>query len=139
MTDERKRQLLDLALDAEPFDVHNHIRIVDVDDGWAKVELEIHPESLNRWGIPHGGILFTLSDVACGMSILTVRAEACVTVNGTIDCINAGPTAGKLIATGRVRKVGGKMAFCDSEIRDDNGKLITTGHTVMYFTGVQLP
>lgn len=138
MTDERKRQLLDLALDAEPFDVHNHIRIVDVDDGWAKVELEIHPESLNHWGIPHGGILFTLSDVACGMSILTVRAEACVTVNGTIDCINAGPTSGKLTAIGKVRKVGGKMAFCDSEIFDDSGKLITAGHTVMYFTGTKL-
>ena len=138
MTNERKQRLLKLAAESEPFDIHNHIRIVDVDDGWAKVELEIHPESLNRWGIPHGGILFTLSDVACGMSILTVRAEACVTVNGTIDCINAGPTSGKLTAIGKVRKVGGKMAFCDSEIFDDSGKLITAGHTVMYFTGTKL-
>ncbi len=138
MTDEGKQQLLQLALDSEPFDRHNHVKIVDVDDGWAQVEVEIHPETLNRWGIPHGGILFTLSDVACGMAILTVRTEACVTVNGTIDCISAGPTSGRLIATGRVRKVGGKMAFCDSEIHDDAGRLITTGHTVMYFTGRQL-
>ena len=36
------------------------------------------------------------------------------------------------------RKVGGKMAFCDSEIFDDSGKLITAGHTVMYFTGTKL-
>ena len=127
-----------MALDSEPFDRHNHVKIVDVDDGWAQVEVEIHPETLNRWGIPHGGILFTLSDVACGMAILTVRTEACLTVNGTIDCISAGPTSGRLIATGRVRKVGGKMAFCDSEIHDDAGRLITTGHTVMYFTGRQL-
>ena len=52
MTNERKQCLLKLAAESEPFDIHNHIRIVDVDDGWAKVELEIHPESLNRWGIP---------------------------------------------------------------------------------------
>lgn len=138
MTDERKQQLLDLALDSEPFDVHNHVKIVAVDDGWAQVEVEIHPETLNRWGIPHGGILFTLSDVACGMAILTTRMEACVTVSGTIDCVNAGPASGKLIATGRVQKAGGKLVFCDSEIRDETGKLITTGHTVMYFTGKQL-
>ena len=56
MTDERKQQLLNLALDSEPFDVHNHVKIVAVDDGWAQVEVEIHPETLNRWGIPHGGI-----------------------------------------------------------------------------------
>ena len=35
-------------------------------------------------------------------------------------------------------KAGGKLVFCDSEIRDETGKLITTGHTVMYFTGKQL-
>lgn len=28
MTDERKQQLLNLALDSEPFDVHNHVKIV---------------------------------------------------------------------------------------------------------------
>ena len=59
--------------------MHNHVKIVAVDDGWAQVEVEIHPETLNRWGTPHGGILFTLSDVACGMAILTTRMEACVT------------------------------------------------------------
>ena len=52
MTDERKQQLLNLALDSEPFDVHNHVKIVAVDDGWAQVEVEIHPETLNRWGTP---------------------------------------------------------------------------------------
>ena len=111
MTDERKQQLLNLALDSEPFDVHNHVKIVAVDDGWAQVEVEIHPET---------------------------RMEACVTDSGTIDCVNAGPASGKLIATGRVQKAGGKLVFCDSEIRDETGKLITTGHTVMYFTGKQL-
>lgn len=135
MTDERKRQYMELARDAEPFDRHNHVQIVDVDDGWARVELDIHPETLNRWGIPHGGILFTISDVACGMAILTVRPESCVTVNGSLDFISAAPSSGKISAIGRVRKVGGKMAFCDSEIVDESGKLIATGHTVMYFTG----
>lgn len=138
MTDERRNELMALAREGEPFDIHNHVSIVDVGDGWAKVELDIHPETLNRWGIPHGGILFTLSDVACGMAILTVRAESCVTVSGTIDCLSAGPTSGRIIATGRVRKVGGRMAFCDSELHDETGKLITTGHTVMYFTGQTL-
>lgn len=138
MTDEKKQQLLKLALDAEPFDRHNHVQIVDVDDGWAKVELDIHPETLNRWGIPHGGILFTISDVACGMAILTVRPESCVTVNGSLDFLNAAPATGKLTAIGRVNKVGGKMAYCESEVRDESGKLITTGHTVMYFTGQTL-
>lgn len=135
MTDEKRQALMDFALDSEPFDRHNHVHIVDVGDGWAKVELDIHLETLNRWGTPHGGILFTIADVACGMAILTVRAETCVTVNGSLDYLNAAPSSGKLIATGRVNKVGGKLAYCESEVRDESGKLITTGHTVMCFTG----
>ena len=140
MTEERRQKLLHSAEGpgAEPFSQYNHMKVTAVDDGTATVELELQPDSLNCWGTPHGGILFTLSDVACGMAILTTRMEACVTVSGTIDCVNAGPASGKLIATGRVQKAGGKLVFCDSEIRDETGNLITTGHTVMYFTGKQL-
>ena len=38
-----KAKLMALAENAEPFDIHNHIRIVDVDDGVSVVELDIHP------------------------------------------------------------------------------------------------
>ena len=138
MTPELKAKLLRYANECEPFTAHNHIEITDIGEGSSRVELHLTCESMNRWGQPHGGILFTLSDVACGMAILTTRMEACVTVSGTIDCVNAGPSSGKLIATGRVRKAGSKLVFCDSEIRDEAGKLITTGHTVMCFTGKQL-
>ena len=34
--------------------------------------------------------------------------------------------------------VGGKTAFCESEIHDEAGKLIASGHSVMYFTGGDL-
>ena len=41
----------------------------------------------------------------------------------------------KVIATGRVTKMGGKLAYCDSELRDEAGTLIATGRAVMCFTG----
>ena len=130
-----KEKLMALAKDAEPFDVHNHFRIVDVDDGVGVVELDIHPESLNIWGTPHGGLLYTLSDVACGCAVLTLRPESHVTANGSMDYLNAAPTSGKVIATGRVRKMGGRLCYCDSELRDEAGNLIATGRAVMCFTG----
>ena len=37
MTDERKQQLLNLALDSEPFDVHNHVKIVAVEPASSPV------------------------------------------------------------------------------------------------------
>ena len=138
MNEQIKQLILAAARDIEPFDKHNHIYLIGVEEGMAQVGLDIHPESLNRWGMPHGGLLFTLCDVASGIAVLTVRSESCVTLNGAIDFITAGPSQGKLIATGRTKKVGGKTAFCESEIHDETGKLIASGHSVMYFTGGEL-
>ena len=99
MNEQIKQLILAAARDIEPFDKHNHIYLIGVEEGMAQVGLDIHPESLNRWGMPHGGLLFTLCDVASGIALLTVRPESCVTLNGAIDFIAAGPSQGKLIAT----------------------------------------
>lgn len=138
MTNERKENIKHFINDHEPFIQHNHIRVVDVDDGMAVVELEMHPESLNRWNSPHGGLLFTLGDMAAGTATLTVRQESCMTLNASINYIAAVGDAKKLIATGRIRQSGGKVSFCDVDICDETGRLAARLSTVMYFTGKKL-
>ena len=138
MTNERKENIKHFINDHEPFIQHNHIRVVDVDDGMAVVELEMHPESLNRWDSPHGGLLFSLGDMAAGTATLTVRQESCMTLNASINYIAAVGDAKKLIATGRIRQSGGKVSFCDVDICDEAGRLAARLSTVMYFTGKNL-
>ena len=66
MTPELKEKLLRYANEKEPFTAHNHIRVCDIDEGSSRLELDLTEQSLNRWGQPHGGVLFTLADDACG-------------------------------------------------------------------------
>lgn len=139
MTETLKRQLLAFGNEAEPFIAHNHIRITDLADGTATVTLMLEQDSLNRWHTPHGGVLFTMADVANGMAVLTLRQESCVTVNATIDFIAAADAGQTLTAVGRVRQMGGKVCFCTTEIHDEGGKLIARLNSVMYFTGRALP
>lgn len=75
MTNELKEKLLAYGTRAEPFTVHNHIRVTDLQDGEARVELTLQPESLNRWGTAHGGILFALADITdeTGRLLATLR------------------------------------------------------------------
>ena len=94
--------------------------------------------SLNRWGGAHGGILFSLCDVATGMAIMSVRQEKVVTVNASIDYLAAASAGSTLTAVGRVDRVGGKLAFCTAEITDETGKVVVRSHTVMCFTGKKL-
>lgn len=137
MTEELRQKLLRSARTpgTDPFSQNNHVRVVDVDDGSATVELTLEPDSLNRWGTPHGGVLFTMADIAAGTALLTRRQEAVVTVSSTMEFLSAASGAGTLRAVGRVEKAGGHLGFARTEIWDEEGRLIAVMHTVMSFTG----
>ena len=139
MTEEIRKGLLEFCNRKEPFLTHNHMYATDLTDGTATVVLPMHTESLNRWGGAHGGLLFSLCDVAMGMSIMTLRQETMVTVNATIDYLSAAPAGSTLTAVGRVDRIGGKLAFASAEVRDQTGKLMVQSHCVMCFTGKALP
>ena len=139
MTPELKAKLLRYANECEPFTAHNHIEITDIGEGRSRVELHLTCESLNRWGGAHGGILFSLCDVAMGMAIMTLRQEMVVTVNATIDYLSAAAAGSTLTTVGRVDRLGGKLAFCSAEMTDETGKVIVRAHCVMCFTGRALP
>ena len=139
MTKQLYNQLMASGTDCEPFLTHNYMRTADLDDGTATVTLPMHTESLNRWGGAHGGILFSLCDVAMGMAIITLRQEMVVTVNATIDYLAAAAAGSILTAVGKVDRLGGKLAFCSAETTDETGKVIVRAHCVMCFTGKALP
>ena len=138
MTEELKKKLLDFSNSREPFLTHNHMYTADLSDGCATVVLPMCEDSLNRWGGAHGGILFSLCDVAMGMAIMTLRQEMVVTVNASIDYLAAASAGSTLTAVGRVDRIGGKLAFCSAEITDETGNVVVRSHTVMCFTGKPL-
>ena len=139
MTPELRDKLLHFCNDNEPFLTHNYMRMTDTDDGTATIVLPMHENSLNRWGGAHGGILFSLCDVATGMAIMSVRQEKVVTVNASIDYLAAASAGSTLTAVGKVDRMGGKMVFCSSEVTDETGKVIVQARCVMSFTGRPLP
>ena len=139
MTKDLYDRLMAYGNNSEPFLTHNFMRTADLSDGTATVVLPMHTESLNRWGGAHGGILFSLCDVAMGMSIATLRQETMVTVNANIDYLSFAPAGSTLTAVGKVDRLGGKLAFCSAEMTDETGKVIVRAHCVMCFTGRALP
>lgn len=139
MTPELKEKLLRYANEKEPFSAHNGIWVCDIDDGRSRVELHLTEQSLNRWGQPHGGILFTLADDACGLALAGLRQETCVTVSSTVDFMAPAGDARHLIARGRVTRAGRHTCFCQAEVTTSEGKLLAVCHSVWAYTGKPLP
>lgn len=138
MTPELKEKLLRKAKDRDPFSTFNHVQIIDIDEGYARVELAVEAETLNRWGQIHGGAMFTLADIACGAAVIGIRQEVSVTVSSTMDFMAPAGDVKKLIAIGTVTRAGKRTCFCQADILTEDDRLVARCHSVWAFMGQPL-
>ena len=138
MSEEYLQNLLRVANEKERLLAHNGIRFTKVSEGLVEAELELNDIVTNSWGTPHGGVLFTMGDVACGIAALSVRAESLMTLNASIDYMDRACMEGKVTAIARVERAGGKVCFCSAEMFDCRGKRIAAMRASMYYTGMKL-
>lgn len=88
---------------------------VKVEDGVAVSELELQEYHFNPYGIPYGGVLFTMADDTAGVAFLSAGGNG-VTVNGHVDYLRGTRDAQKLICTAKVRKAGRRIFYIDADI-----------------------
>lgn len=132
--DEQKEKFLKDRIDACPFNLANGVHAVKAEDGRAVVSVTLTRDSMNIWGIPHGGLLFTLGDVAAGLAAQTVCDGSVVSVSGTIDFLSAARGADSLSAEASVIKKGKTIAFVRVQITDDHGSDIAAAQYVMHLS-----
>jgi len=103
---------------------HLGIKTTALDDGHARVELELKPEFTNSFGTAHGGVIMTLLDVALCQAARTQHPEApgIVTIDMATSFIAAG--VGRLMADARVLKPGRSVIFAEAEVRNADGSLV---------------
>ena len=135
MTKEEKQRRFDLFKSYDDFNRHNGLRLVDLDDGEATVEVTLRKEGLNPHGIAHGGLIFTLCDVATGVAARTGGRNT-VSQDASIYFLRPGTNTEKLTAKGRVLKEGRTTGYAEAEVFTDDGKLIAkAGVTIHYIEG----
>lgn len=112
-----------------------HAVLIDARPGYSKFSIEIPPESVNLYGVVHGGFLFTLCDTAAGMATYAYEV-ANTTQNGTIHFIKAvTPGAHKLYVECRTVHKGRSTAVNQVEITTETGQLVATGTFTMFLLG----
>jgi uncharacterized protein (TIGR00369 family) len=111
---------------------------VEAIDPEAKLRFDMRPELIGnpRRQILHGGVISAVLDVAAGFAVyLAVNKERSISSDvfpsiGTIDLRvdYLRPGQGKyFVATGRVVRLGNRVAVAHTELANDAGELIATG------------
>ncbi len=131
MTEENKEKLI-RRINTCPFNQAQGFYTTVKEDGFAVVEVDVKPQHKNIWGLPHGGILFALADVAAGTAAHSVCGGHIVTSGSSVNFLFANENAKHLRAEGRVIKKGHNIAVVQSEIYDEDGNHLLTGQFNMF-------
>jgi uncharacterized protein (TIGR00369 family) len=107
---------------ASPFHAALGISVDAVRVGEIDLRLEARPEHTNLLGTVHGGVLATLADTAAGLAVRTSIPRGSRHVSANLDVQYLAPAAvDTLLATGRVVRLGRRLAFAEASVTDDEG------------------
>ncbi len=95
--DEKVKEAIYRQVEREPFARKFGLKLLDLNDGYSKVEMKFTPDMENIFGLAHGGALFALIDEAfetAGNSHGTMA----VALNMNITYISSPPPGSTLTA-----------------------------------------
>ncbi len=126
-----KEQIIKAFKERDGFTNLNNIKIVDIDDNYSKLEVELSKKSMNPNGTAHGGLIFGLADTAMGVACVSSGRNTC-TVNSQIDYLRPG-VEGKLTAIAEPVKVGKTLSVYKCNIYDEKERLVASCTGTYYY------
>jgi acyl-CoA thioesterase len=116
----------------DKFAVHAGIELEDISPGWARVKCDVQEHHLNGVKCVHGGMLFTLADMAFAAAANS-HGRLAVALNATISFVK--PARGKTL-TAEAREVSrsGRHAVYEVRVFDEAGDTVSACQGMAYVT-----
>ncbi len=136
--DEKVRKAIFKRMEQEPFGRKFGITLVDVKEGYARVEMRFTSDMENMFGMAHGGAIFSLMDAAFEVASNSHGTMA-VALSMNINYL-ATPSKGKLLTAeaSEINKTR-RTAVYDIRATDDSGKLLANCQSLVYRLDKPLP
>ena len=99
--------------------------------GFCRLGLTLQPHMVNFQGYPHGGVIFSLADIAFGAACNS-HGEPAVALNMTISFLTAVPAGSRLVAEAREIKQGRRAGFYQVSVTSEEGALVAQVHCVAH-------
>jgi acyl-CoA thioesterase len=136
--DEKIKKAIVNKVAAEPFAQKFSIKLIDIQAGYAKVEMRFTEDMENIFGMAHGGALFALIDEAFEIASNSHGLMA-VALNMSISYISS-PAKGSLLrAEAKELSKTDKTATYEIRVTDNNNGLIAACQALVYRKNQPLP
>ena len=116
---------------AEPWARSLGIEYVELRRGYCRLRLRLQAHMVNFQGYPHGGVIFTLADVAFGAACNS-HGEPAVALSVTIDFLAAVPPETVLVAEAREVKQGRRAGFYEVSVSTGDGRTVAAAHCIAH-------
>ncbi|HIJ81034.1 MAG TPA: PaaI family thioesterase [Desulfuromonadales bacterium] len=111
-----------------------NIRLVEIGETHAIMEVEVSEIHRNYFGGAHGGLIATLVDtVSFFPRPLLPSGRACTTTNLNVNYVRPASMGEKLTAQSEIVHLGKRTATVNVKIHDSHGRLIAHGTTSLMF------
>lgn len=122
----------------EPFAQKFGIRLLEIDDGYSKVEMKFTSDMENILGMAHGGAIFALIDEAFETASNS-HGTIAVALNMNITYVSPPSLGSPLTAEAREISRTQKTASYDIKVMDEKNNLIASCQALVYRKGNPLP
>jgi len=136
--DEKVRAAIFRQVEREPFALKFGLRLLELNDGYSKVEMNFTPDLENIFGMAHGGALFALIDEAFETASNS-HGTVAVALNMNITYIAPPPRGSRLTAEAKEFNRTNRTAVYDIRVTDGQGSLIASCQALVYRKGTPLP
>ncbi|MCH3954692.1 MAG: PaaI family thioesterase [Eubacterium sp.] len=120
------QEIMDLRNKTNAFAIKQGIKVTELSKGYAKAWVKITPELQNPTHSVHGGLLFTLCDIACGSAASSYGIQI-TTVDSSMHFLRAAINVPELFAEAREIKHGRRVMVFEADVKDREGTLYCRG------------
>lgn len=136
--DEKVKKAIFKQIEKEPFGKKFGVKLIDIQEGYAKVEMRFTQDLENIFGMAHGGAIFSLIDAAFEIASNSHGTMA-VALNMNINYLASPEKGAMLSAEAREINRTKKTAAYDIRATDDSGKLLASCQALVYRLDKPLP
>jgi uncharacterized protein (TIGR00369 family) len=115
-------------VNASPYFRLMSMRVREVSDGYARIEVDLDEKHLNLFGIVHGGVYASLIDSAAWLAVYSDLPEdaGLTTLDIKVDNLSS-VKAGHLVVEGKRIKAGRSTCLAEASVVDAHGKYLAHG------------